>query len=173
MTTVTLTDRRIDRQHSRAGQDGCHTAETLKGWGIAGGWVNLKSVGRWNAWMWQGCASSFSFGRVFCCDKKSARCEELPGRRAAVFTWREWFVIETFVCSLGVWPFSTSVTYMCMYIYICIYIYVYIFICSMLYTSVLNASGYMRICFVFLLAGTNRYFGCRACMQTCIMCAGG
>jgi len=34
-------------------------------------------------------------------------------------------------CSLGIEPFSTSVTYMCMYIYICIYIYVYIFVCSM------------------------------------------
>ena len=59
-----------------------------------------------------------------------------------------------------------------MYIYICIYIYVYIFICSMLYTSVLNASVYMSTCFLCLHASTNRYFGCRACMQTCYFVSG-
>ena len=75
--------------------------------------------------MLQRCALSHSFGHVFCCDKRSARCEELPGRRAAVYMARETRHQDIF-CSLGVWPFS--VTYMCMYIYICIYIYIYLFI---------------------------------------------
>jgi len=56
-----------------------------KRWRITGGWVNFKGVERWNALMWQRCASSCSFERVFCCDKRSARCEELPRRRAAFY----------------------------------------------------------------------------------------
>jgi len=120
--------------------------------------------------MLQRCALSHSFGHVFCCDKRSARCEELPGRRAAVYMARETRHQDIF-CSLGVWPFS--VTYMCMYIYICIYIYMCISLYIVCPIQVfLNASADMRTCFLCLHAGTNRYFGCRACMQTCIMCAG-
>ena len=60
-----------------------------------------------------------------------------------------------------------------MYIYICIYIYVYIFMCSMPHTGVVNTGAYMRTCFMCFHASTNRYLGCRACMQTYITCAGG
>ena len=48
MTTVTLTDGRIDRQHSRAWQSPGMIATrpgTSKGWGIVLGWVDFKDVG--------------------------------------------------------------------------------------------------------------------------------
>jgi len=49
MTTVTLKDRRIDRQHSRAGQSAGIVATrpgALEGWRIALGWVEFfKDVG--------------------------------------------------------------------------------------------------------------------------------
>jgi len=69
-------------------------------------------------------------GRVFCCDKKSARCEELPGRRAAVLHGASdlssrhlfaYWVFGHFLLLLHVC--------VCIYIYVClfvIYIYVYI-----------------------------------------------
>ena len=66
------------------------------------------------------------------------------------------------ICSLGIEPFSTSVTYMCMYIYICIYIYVYIFVCSMPHTGVLSI--YMgHTCayvYVFSCVHANMYYVC-------------
>ena len=70
------------------------------------------------------------------------------------------------ICSLGIEPFSTSVTYMCMYIYICIYIYVYIFVCSMPHIGVWSTcmGAYMRICLcVFMQAPTGILGAVRAC----------
>ena len=56
------------------------------------------------------------------------------------------FIIKT---PFARWVFGhfLLLLHICVCIYICIYMYVYIFICGMLYTSVLNASACMRICF--------------------------
>ena len=52
MTTITLTDRRIDQQHSRARQDGCHTASSVgKMWDcfvVGGFFLNMWALERFD-----------------------------------------------------------------------------------------------------------------------------
>ena len=77
--------------------------------------------------MLQRCALSCSFGRVFCCNKRSARCEELPGRLAAGYM--AWVTRHQDIFLLAG---CLAIFYFC-YICVYVYIYMYIYICIYFY----------------------------------------